>query len=371
MDRNKNHRIRNGCPIASAMLVASVFVGSCFPTHSLWGQGITRAPQSATPIASAVGASAEEMVVQNSAMVLNEAMQTPGSRIPQSMLNDAYGVAIIPNVIKGSFIVGARHGQGLLFVREPNGIWHAPVFITLTGGNIGWQVGVQASDIVLVFKTQRSIQGLLTGKLTLGADASAAAGPVGREAAVATDGNLKAEIYTYSRSRGLFAGVSIDGSVVQINQFATGAYYRSAVPGGPIIIPPSASALTMTIATLAGHAKVDPPQPETGTVQQQSAQEADILRSQIVQLSPKFFALLDDQWATYLALPIDMLHQSNPTPAELQTTIDHYRYVVDNPQFAQLANRPEFRSINALLTHYQHALSPTKAPLRLPPPPNH
>jgi lipid-binding SYLF domain-containing protein len=173
----------------------------------------------------------QEQTIQAAAAVLNETMSTPGNRIPQAMLADAHGVAIIPNVIKGGFVVGARHGRGVLFIREADGVWHAPVFITLTGGNIGWQAGLQSSDIILVFKTQQSIQGILSGKLTLGADAAAAAGPVGRQTAMATDGKLSAEIYTYSRSRGLFAGVSIDGSVLRIDQLATGAYYQSSAVG--------------------------------------------------------------------------------------------------------------------------------------------
>ncbi|TWU48025.1 lipid-binding SYLF domain-containing protein [Rubripirellula reticaptiva] len=314
--------------------------------------------------------SAEEMVVQSAGMVLNQAMQSPGNRIPESMLSDAYGVAIIPNVIKGSFIVGARRGRGLLFVREPDGVWHAPVFITLTGGNIGWQIGVQSSDIILVFKTQRSIQGLLSGKLTIGADAAAAAGPVGRETAVATDGRLQAEIYTYSRSRGLFAGVSIDGSVVQVDQFATGAYYPSAVPGGPVTVPPSAGQLTMAVATYAGHAQPDAPVNQNAAiVQQQSARETDVLRAQIVQLSPKLFALLDDQWTSYLGIPIEMLRGTDPSPETLLATIARFDEVSRNPQYAQLAARPEFQSLNGLLHHYQQALSPSAPELRLPPPP--
>ena len=104
------------------------------------------------------------------------------------------------------------------------------MFITLTGGNVGWQIGVQSSDIILVLKSQRSVNSILAGRLTLGADAAAAAGPVGRQTAMATDGQLRAEIYSYSRGRrGLFAGVSIDGSVVRVDRLATGEYYRRPV----------------------------------------------------------------------------------------------------------------------------------------------
>ena len=112
-------------------------------------------------------------------------------------------------------------------VRDEQGAWQAPQFVSLTGGSVGWQAGVQATDVILVFKTQKSIQGLMEGKFTLGVDAAAAAGPVGREATAATDATLKAEIYSYSRSRGLFAGVSLDGSALQIEYEANQSYYRA------------------------------------------------------------------------------------------------------------------------------------------------
>ncbi len=181
--------------------------------------------------------------MRESFVVLNEIMAIPVNGIPLNMLSDAQAVAIIPNVIKGSFVIGARHGNGVVMIRDENGGWHAPVFISLTGGNIGWQVGVQATDVVLVFKTRKSVEGLLTGRMTLGADAAVAAGPVGRQAAAATDSGLGAQIYSYSRSRGLFAGVSFDGSVIRTDTIANAAYYRAATPGGPVIIPAAAQQL--------------------------------------------------------------------------------------------------------------------------------
>jgi lipid-binding SYLF domain-containing protein len=314
----------------------------------------------------------EEETVQAAAQVLNETLSSPMNRIPQSMLNDAYGVAIIPNVIKGSFVVGARHGRGLLFVREPNGVWHAPVFITLTGGNLGWQVGVQSSDIVLVFKTQRSVQGILNGKLTLGADAAAAAGPVGGQTGVGTDGRLQAEIYTYSRSRGLFAGVSIDGSVVSIDQLATGQYYRSPAPGAPVVIPPSAQQLTQTIASVTGTSLPGNTAAQSPSLAQQHAMsEADILRNQLIQLSPELFKMLDPKWQAYLALPSNMLNSgAHPDPASVQAVVNRYSAVASNPQYASLASRPEFQSVFGLLRHYIDSLAPSSGNLQLPPPPS-
>lgn len=314
----------------------------------------------------------EEETVLAAMQVLNETMATPGNKIPQSMLADAAGVAIIPNVLKGSFVVGARHGRGLLFVREPNGVWHAPVFMTLTGGNIGWQIGVQSSDIILVFKTQRSVQGILNGKLTLGADAAAAAGPVGRQTAVGTDGRLQAEIYTYSRSRGLFAGVSIDGSALQIDQMATGQYYRAAAPGAPVVVPESAKQLTQTIASLTGTPPVpgaDQPH-ATSLAQQHAVSEADILRNQLVQLSPELFDILDPQWRDFLALPANLLNQAgHPDPASVQAIVQRYDVIAKDPQYQALASRPEFQSVYGLLKHYANSLAPTTGSIQLPPPP--
>lgn len=314
----------------------------------------------------------EEGTVQAAAAVFNETMATPMNRIPQAMLADAHGVAIIPNVIKGSFVVGARRGRGLLFVREPDGVWHAPVFITLVGGNIGWQVGVQSSDIILVFKTPKSVQGILSGKLTIGADAAAAAGPLGRQGSIGTDGSLRAEIYSYSRSRGLFAGVSIDGSVVQIDQLATGAYYRRGGAGQTAVVPPSALQLTQTVAAYAG---ASTPAGAAGQehqfTQRYSATEADVLRGQLVQLAPKLFEILDDPWQTYLALPSTLfLDGDHPDPATLQAAAQNFDVVATDPRFRPLALRPEFQSVYGILKHYQQSLTASSSTLQLPPPPN-
>ena len=159
----------------------------------------------------------ETVIVDDSRDVLNEIMAIPASGIPASLLANAQGIVIIPDLVKGGFVLGVRHGRGIVMVRDERGFWRPPSFVTLTGGSVGWQIGLQVTDIVLVFKTRSSVQGLLRGKFTFGADAAAAAGPVGREAAAATDAQLLAEIFTWSRSRGLFAGVSLDGSVLQID----------------------------------------------------------------------------------------------------------------------------------------------------------
>jgi lipid-binding SYLF domain-containing protein len=163
--------------------------------------------------------------VQDSANVLKAIMKIPEKGIPPVLLRDAQAVVIVPDVIKGAFIVGGRHGTGVVLVRGENGRWSDPVFVSLTGGSVGWQVGGTSTDIILVFKNRKGVEGLLKGKFTLGADAAVAAGPVGRSASAATDVMLKSEILSYSRSRGLFAGVSLEGAALLIDEDATAEYY--------------------------------------------------------------------------------------------------------------------------------------------------
>ncbi len=163
--------------------------------------------------------------IDDSVEVLEQTLSIPEKGIPPVLLDKADGIAIIPGVIKAGFILGGRYGKGILVVREKDGGWSNPVFITVAGGSIGWQIGVESIDIILVFKSSRSIEGIMKGKFTLGADASVAAGPVGRQASASTDILLQSEIYSYSRSRGLFAGLALDGAGIQINHDANEAFY--------------------------------------------------------------------------------------------------------------------------------------------------
>jgi lipid-binding SYLF domain-containing protein len=153
--------------------------------------------------------------------------------IPQGLLQDAQGVAVIPGVFRAGFVVGGRLGRGVVLSRQGGGTWGNPLFITLAGGGVGWQIGVQSTDLVLVFRTRSSVDRLFKGKdkLTLGGDISVAAGPVGREFSAGTDAQLRAEIYSYSRSRGLFAGLSLEGAGLLVDHKATRAFYG--IPGGP------------------------------------------------------------------------------------------------------------------------------------------
>ena len=178
----------------------------------------------------AAGADEDDMA-RNAVRVVNEMQVIPESAIPDKLLDEAHAIAVIPDSIKAGLIIGGRRGHGLLSVKTPEGTWSHPAFITLTGGSIGLQAGVQSADSVLVFSSQRGLEDLVNGKVTLGADAGVAAGPVGRHAAVATDGTMKAEIWSWSRARGLFAGVALDGAVLSIDDDAnTGVYGAGTTP---------------------------------------------------------------------------------------------------------------------------------------------
>lgn len=162
--------------------------------------------------------------INDSIDVLEQIMAIPEKGIPPALLRNAHGIAIIPGVIKAGFIIGGKHGTGIVVVRE-NGEWSNPAFVSITGGSVGWQIGAESTDVILVFKTRRGVDSLLKSKFTLGADAAVAAGPVGRQAGAGTDVQLKAEIYSYSRSRGLFAGISLEGASLQIDDEADDAFY--------------------------------------------------------------------------------------------------------------------------------------------------
>jgi lipid-binding SYLF domain-containing protein len=171
----------------------------------------------ATVVPAALAGQVEDDRAGDAARVLGEIMRIPEDRIPDKLLFDAQAIAVIPSVIKAGFGVGGRRGRGLISVRSKDGTWSNPSFITLTGGSFGFQAGVQSTDVILVFRTSRGVDSIVSGKFTLGADASVAAGPVGRSAQASTDERLKAEILSYSRARGLFAGVALDGTHLGID----------------------------------------------------------------------------------------------------------------------------------------------------------
>ena len=338
----------------------------------------------------------ENGIVDTSRSVLNEIMAIPMKGIPRSMLADARGVAIIPNVLKVSFVAGGRHGRGVMMIRNDQGTWNAPLFVTLTGGSVGWQAGVQSTDIVLVFKTQKSVDGLLGGKFTIGVDAAAAAGPVGRRAEAATDAALKSELYSYSRSRGLFLGVSLDGSVLETDPAANSRYYGSvgAAPdavmqGKPTTLPVSAVNLINQLATYtAAPPATTPPVAPAGPYAAAAGQpnvtptpaqndealaKTAALRAQLDQNSRQLYGLLDERWRQYLALPVEVFNPGAPPPAakSLEWSLGHFNTVTGNSDYSELAARPEFQRTHQLLRDYIESLKPRQQPgvLDLPPPP--
>ncbi len=184
---------------------------------------VSAAPVMAGPV--------EDERAGNAVRVLNEIQRIPEQGIPDKLLDEGRAIVVIPDTLKVGLVVGGRRGHGLMSVKNPDGAWSQPVFVKLTGGSIGFQAGVQSSDVVLVFRNDRNLSNIVNGKITLGADAGVAAGPVGRNAAASTDGQLKAEIWSWSRARGLFAGVALDGAVLQIDDEANvAAYGRGATP---------------------------------------------------------------------------------------------------------------------------------------------
>lgn len=172
-------------------------------------------------------ATREEKRVGDSADVLEQLLRIPEKTVPQALLSRAYAVAVIPNVVKAAFGLGARRGKGIIVIRQDDNSWSNPAFVTLTGGSVGWQIGAQSTDIILVFKTRKGVDGIENGSLTLGADASIAAGPIGRHTGASTDIEFQSEVYSYSRSRGLFAGVSLEGTGVTMDRKANATFYDS------------------------------------------------------------------------------------------------------------------------------------------------
>ncbi|MGA7927714.1 MAG: lipid-binding SYLF domain-containing protein [Candidatus Sulfotelmatobacter sp.] len=196
--------------------------------------------------------------VQAAADVLNEIQAAPDAGIPQEVLGSAECVAVLPSMLKGGFIVGANYGRGLASCRTPKG-WSAPAFFVVTGGSFGFQIGGQAVDLVMLIMNKDGMKHLLSSQFELGADASVAAGPVGRHAQGNTDWKMRAEVLTYSRARGLFAGVSLNGAVIKQDKDSTREFYGRMVPFrtslvGAIEPPPGANGFLTTLAKWAQEA---------------------------------------------------------------------------------------------------------------------
>jgi len=194
---------------------------------------------------------------QKAAQVFKEIMNTPDQGIPTNLLESAKCIAIVPGDKKFAFVFGGSYGRGLATCRTGHG-WSAPMFVAINSGSVGYQIGGSSTDIVMLFMNDHALQSLMSDKFKVGADASVAAGPVGRNAAAGTDLKLNAEILSYSRSKGIFAGVSLDGAVMQADKSGDKAMYgddvkRHEILDGKVAIPASARAL---VEELGGYAHV-------------------------------------------------------------------------------------------------------------------
>jgi lipid-binding SYLF domain-containing protein len=318
------------------------------------GQFVGQVP--AQPAAVPIQVSPAEAIVVDATNVMAQSMNMPGGGIPRSLIADAYAVAIVPNMVRGAFVVGLQHGRGVILLRDANHGWQPPRMVQINGGSIGYQIGVQATDLVLIFRTQQSVANLLSRTIKIGVDASAAAGPVGRTASAATDLPLRAEILSYSRARGAFVGVAIDGSSIALDPSAEVGYYTQAGA-----IPVSAAQL---IQVVTAYAAADPnAAPPPGN-------EVESARQQLDAASRQLAALLDDNWKRYLALPPDVyMSNQNPNPQTIQQAAARYEDIARRPEYGALSSRPEFQDTRRLLwrmNELQQARTPT---LQLPPPP--
>ena len=212
-------------------------------------------------ILNAVASDREDDVkrTQKAAQVFKEIMNTPDQGIPQELLESVKCIAIIPGEVKFAFIFGANYGRGLATCRTGHG-WSAPMFVAIEGGSVGYQIGGSSTDLVMLFMNDHALQSLLSDKFKIGADASVAAGPVGRHASADTDVKLKAEILSYSRAKGVFAGVSLDGAVVQADKSGDEAMYgehvdRHEILSGKVPVPESARPLLHEIGEYVQEAK--------------------------------------------------------------------------------------------------------------------
>ncbi len=232
------------------------------------------------------GGSQEIQTVTSAREALDQFSGLQIESIPETMLEKAEGIAIFPNMIKGGFILGVNYGKGVLMVRRPDRSWSPPVMVTMGGGSLGFQAGVQAADIVLIFATPRSLQGILNGqKVTLGADASVALGPIGRQANAGTDARLGAEIYSYARSRGLFLGVSLGGADLSVDHNADSMLYgrfgvtpADVFEGRGLAFHPEVKQLIDDLNTRSRPATVPAPatSPAPGPLQPQPARQASV-----------------------------------------------------------------------------------------------
>jgi lipid-binding SYLF domain-containing protein len=318
-----------------------------------------------------------DATVNEATLVFSQAMQMQQNEIPRNLLANAQAVAIIPSMVKGAFVFGVQHGKGVLVYRDAAGAWQAPRMISITGGSVGYQIGIQATDLILVFRTPQSVQNLLRGTLKVGVDASAAAGPVGRQTSASTDTRLAAEILSYSRARGVFAGVALDGSVISLDPAAEAIYYQP--PGS---FPASAAQLLQWInayttqavaapAPVVGQAAA-PPAAGSWTAAGQRGGETEGVRQQLDTASRQLSAvpIVTEEWKRYLALPPEVYQPNQvPSPQAIQQTVARYEEITRRPEYAALYTRQEFQQTLAALKRMGDVRTASNPSSALPPPP--
>ncbi len=195
-------------------------------------------------------AGGEQQRLKNALTVLKEAQAIPEKTIPKDLFKRCRAIAIFPSVYKGSFVIGGSFGRGVIFARDPkSNKWFGPVFLTMGGGSFGWQIGVKSTDLILVVMNDRGLRPFFRGNFTLGGEVGVSAGPVGRELEASTDVTLRSEIYSYSRSKGFFAGISLEGTYIAHDYKADEAFWkkpytpREILEGRVPVIPESAKAI--------------------------------------------------------------------------------------------------------------------------------
>jgi lipid-binding SYLF domain-containing protein len=322
-----------------------------------------------------------EITVIEATNVFAQAMGMQQNEIPRNLLADCQGIAIMPGMLRGAFVFGVQHGKGVLIARDPNGAWQAPRFIDITGGSVGYQIGISATDLILVFRTPQSVQNLLRGTLKVGVDASAAAGPVGRQTSAGTDLRMAAEILSYSRARGAFVGVAIDGSVISLDPAAEAIYYQP--PGA---VPASAANLLQWIATYtAAQPIVAPAMGAPGQLVPngtggwvpagQGSGNNEAVRQQLVTSSSQFFGSLataanGQAWQSYLALPREVYTPgAAPNQQQLTQTIQRYEEVSHRSEFATVQTLPGFQQTLDSLRKMGEVRTASNSAITLPMPP--
>jgi lipid-binding SYLF domain-containing protein len=305
---------------------------------------------------------AEKQLVSEAGIVLREVMAIPDRGIPRSLLSEAQGLVIVPGMIRGGFVVGVKHGRGIAVARDDGGVWSNPVFVRVTGGSIGWQAGLQSTDLILVFRTRSRVEEMMRARFTIGANASATAGPVGRTTSAATDAQLRSEIWSYSRSRGLFAGVAIDGVSIQPDHRATATFYGQ-TPSNPQGRAPAVAGQFLSVLNSFSGTPADAALPIPH-------RQRETLCRQLTAAHQRLLSILDPAWQRHLALPADV---SGTTPASLDALRQaHTRFnnLLGEPQFRTLVDRQEFQETLTLLNRHILVLEAANASiLQLPSPP--